>query len=81
MSAVPLRMCDINAQWFVLAAGYFLWTMRVFKYAAVFRWVLVVFIKYWQKERGDFVERNNKTGRRFNAGAYLTQLHIFLNLF
>ncbi|XP_052817869.1 uncharacterized protein LOC128243904 [Mya arenaria] len=34
---VPLRFTDNIAQWHVLAIGYILWTLRIFKYAAVFR--------------------------------------------
>ncbi|XP_052817641.1 uncharacterized protein LOC128243754 [Mya arenaria] len=35
--AVPLRFTDNIAQWHVLAFGYLLWTLRIFKFAAVFR--------------------------------------------
>ncbi|XP_052817518.1 uncharacterized protein LOC128243667 isoform X2 [Mya arenaria] len=34
---VPLRFTDNIAQWHVLAFGYLLWTLRIFKFAAVFR--------------------------------------------
>lgn len=39
MSVVPLRWYELNVQWFVLAVGYYLWMLRVFKYAAVFRYL------------------------------------------
>ncbi|WAR13037.1 TRPV4-like protein [Mya arenaria] len=35
--AVPLRFSENVAQWHVLAFGYIIWTLRIFKFAAVFR--------------------------------------------
>ncbi|XP_053377737.1 uncharacterized protein LOC123529780 isoform X4 [Mercenaria mercenaria] len=34
---VPLRFTHNNAQWHVFAFGYLFWTIRIFKFAAVFR--------------------------------------------
>jgi len=34
---LPLRFTDKNEQWPVFAAGYLLWTLRIFEYAAVNR--------------------------------------------
>lgn len=37
LSLLPLRFIHRNEQWFVFSAAYLLWTLRIFKYAAVFR--------------------------------------------
>ncbi|NP_001191574.1 vanilloid receptor [Aplysia californica] len=37
ITVVPLRFCHAQEQWPVFAMGYLLWTLRIFKYAAVFR--------------------------------------------
>ncbi|XP_061176466.1 uncharacterized protein LOC133185337 [Saccostrea echinata] len=34
---LPLRFTQTSEQWFVFSAAYLLWTVRIFKYAAVFR--------------------------------------------
>ncbi|XP_061176467.1 uncharacterized protein LOC133185338 [Saccostrea echinata] len=34
---LPLRFTQTSQQWLVFSAAYLLWTMRIFKYAAVFR--------------------------------------------
>ncbi|XP_062579307.1 uncharacterized protein LOC134241264 [Saccostrea cucullata] len=34
---LPLRFTQTSEQWFVFSVAYLLWTMRIFKYAAVFR--------------------------------------------
>lgn len=37
LTVIPLRFTHDNAQWHVFAFGYLFWTMRIFKYAVVFR--------------------------------------------
>lgn len=37
LCVIPLRFTHNNAQWYVFAFGYLLWTIRIFKFAAVFR--------------------------------------------
>lgn len=37
LSLLPLRFTHRNEQWFVFSAAYLLWTLRIFKFAAVFR--------------------------------------------
>lgn len=37
LSLLPLRFIHRDEQWFVFSAAYLLWTLRIFKYAAVFR--------------------------------------------
>ncbi|GFO43033.1 transient receptor potential cation channel subfamily v member [Plakobranchus ocellatus] len=37
LTVCPLRFTDHQEQWSVFSIGYLLWTLRIFKYAAVFR--------------------------------------------
>ncbi|GFR81498.1 vanilloid receptor [Elysia marginata] len=37
LAVCPLRFCHRQEQWPVFSIGYLLWTLRIFKYAAVFR--------------------------------------------
>ncbi|RUS90621.1 hypothetical protein EGW08_001618 [Elysia chlorotica] len=37
LAVCPLRFCEHMEQWPVFSMGYLLWTLRIFKYAAVFR--------------------------------------------
>ena len=37
ITVIPLRFTYNNAQWHVFAFGYLFWTIRIFKFAAVFR--------------------------------------------
>lgn len=39
LAVVPLRFVHRQEQWHVFSVGYLLWTLRIFKYAAVFRFV------------------------------------------
>ncbi|CAH1794985.1 unnamed protein product [Owenia fusiformis] len=37
LTVIPLRILDVNEQWYIYSLGYVIWTVRIFKYAAVFR--------------------------------------------
>ncbi|VDI01196.1 Hypothetical predicted protein [Mytilus galloprovincialis] len=56
LSALPLRILDLNEQWPVLSVAYLLWVFRIFKYAAVFRQTGAYAQILWRILAHDFIQ-------------------------
>ena len=48
VTVVPLRFFNRNEQWACFSIAYLLWTIRMFKFAAVFRYVYSVAMLAWE---------------------------------
>ncbi|XP_060067778.1 uncharacterized protein LOC132547979 [Ylistrum balloti] len=55
-TAVPLRFTERSEQWPVFSIGFLLWTLRIFKYAAVFRQTGAYAQILWRILAHDFIQ-------------------------
>ncbi|KAK3098318.1 hypothetical protein FSP39_018374 [Pinctada imbricata] len=56
IAILPLRMTHRNEQWHVFSIAYLLWTLRIFKYAAVFRQTGAYAQILWRILAHDFIQ-------------------------